>query len=290
MNQRHFDHWPKGLPRHLTVPETNLCYNLEVSARRYPDKPCIVFYDTPIGYAECWQEVERIAGFLREQCSVEQGDRVLLYMQNSPQFVLAYYAILRANAIVVPVNPMNLTEELRHYVEDTGARTVFVPQDLYEQVRPLGLHRVLVAAYSDYLRQPTDLAVPDFVAAPRREIAGEGVVLWHDMLARGGEPPPLVAGPDDLCVMPYTSGTTGYPKGCMHTHRSVMVTAVASMQWFGTQQDTVGLSVLPLFHVTGMQGGMNGLVFIGGTMVLLARWDRDTPPSASGATASMRCS
>jgi len=171
---------------------------------------------------------------------------------------------------------MNLTDELHHYVEDTGAQTMFVPQDLYQQVQPLGLRHVIVAAYADYLWQPTDLHVPDFVAAPCRQIGGEGVVLWRDMLARGGEPPPLVAGPDDLCVMPYTSGTTGYPKGCMHTHRSTMVTAVAGMQWFGTQQDTVGLSVLPLFHVTGMQGGMNGMVFIGGTMVLLARWDRDT--------------
>jgi len=276
MHERHVDHWPRGLPRHLTVPQTNLCYNLEVSARRYSDKPCIVFYDTPISYAQCWHEVERIAGYLREQCGVTAGDRVLLYMQNCPQFVLAYYAILRANAVVVPVNPMNLTDELRHYVDDTGARVAFVPQDLYAQLQPLGLSHVVVAAYSDYLRRPTDLPVPDFVAAPRGEIAGAGVVMWRDMLARGGEPPPLVAGPDDLCVMPYTSGTTGYPKGCMHTHRSVMVTAVAGMQWFGTQQDTVGLSVLPLFHVTGMQGGMNGVIFIGGTMVLMARWERDT--------------
>ena len=275
MHKRHVEHWPKGLPRHLTVPQTNLCYNLEVSARRYPDKPCLIFYDTPVSYAQCWHEVERIAGFLQAQCGVAPGDRVLLYMQNSPQFVLAYYAILRANAVVVPVNPMNLTDELRHYVDDTGARTAFVPQELYRQVQPLGLDHVLVATYSDYLR-PTDLPVPDFVTAPRREIEGTGVVMWSDMLARGGQPPALVAGPDDLCVMPYTSGTTGYPKGCMHTHRSVMVTAVASMQWFGTQQDTVGLSVLPLFHVTGMQGGMNGLIFIGGTMVLLARWERDT--------------
>ena len=280
MSERHLAFWPTGLPRHLSVPQTNLYYNLEVSATRYPDKTFAIYYDTPISYSEFRDEVDAIAGFLQEECGVGQGDRVLLYMQNSPQFILAYYAILRANAVVVPVNPMNLTEELRHYVSDTGAATIFAPQDLVEQVRPLvgegGLRHVLVAAYSDYIERPTDLKVPDFVAAPRRDIEGEGVVLWSDMLARGCRPGPLAAGPDDLCCMPYTSGTTGNPKGCMHTHRSVMYNTVAGVQWFGAQQDSVALCVLPFFHVTGMQGGMNGSIFIGGTVVILSRWDRDT--------------
>jgi fatty-acyl-CoA synthase len=282
MLERHVDFWPRGLPRHLTVPQTNLFFNLDVSTARYPDKPAVIFYDTPLSYAALKDDVERVAGYLEQECGVKQGDRVLLYMQNSPQFIIAYYAILRANAVVVPVNPMNLTEELRHYVSDTGASTIFVPQDLYPQVAPLvaplahtGLRHVLVAAYSDYLTRPTDLAIPEFVAAPRRAIEGEGVVLWNAMLARECRPGPLTAGPADLCAMPYTSGTTGLPKGCMHTHRSVMYNALAGLQWFGSQQDSIALSVLPLFHVTGMQGGMNGPIFVGGTIVLLARWDRD---------------
>jgi fatty-acyl-CoA synthase len=279
MSERHFAFWPTGLPRHLSVPQTNLFYNLDVSATRYPDKPVAIFYDTPISYVRFRDEVERIAGYLQAECGVEQGDRVLLYMQNSPQFILAYYAILRANAVVVPVNPMNLTQELRHYVVDTGASTIFVPQDLYRQVQPLvgdALRHVLVAAYSDYLTEPTDLKVPEFVAAARQQIDGEGVVLWSAMLAAGRRPGPLTAGPDELAVMPYTSGTTGHPKGCMHTHRSVMYNALAGMQWFGSQQDAVALGVLPFFHVTGMQGGMNGPIFVGGTVVILARWERDT--------------
>jgi fatty-acyl-CoA synthase len=279
MSDRHFAFWPKGLPRRLSVPQTNLFYNLEVSARRFPDKPAVIFYDTPITYAELAGEVERMAGFLQAHCGVKQGERVLLYMQNSPQFILAYYAILRANAVVVPVNPMNLSNELRHYVSDTGASTIFLPQDLYAQVQPLvgqGLRHLVVAAYSDYLKRPTDLKVPDVVAAPRQQIEGEGVVLWSDMLATQYQPGPLAAGPDELAVMPYTSGTTGHPKGCMHTHKSVMYNAVASMQWFASQQDSVALAVLPFFHVTGMQGGMNGPLFIGSTIVVLARWDRDT--------------
>jgi len=278
MSDRHFAFWPKGLPRHLTVPETDLFFNVEVSARRFPDKPYLVFYDTPISFAEFKDEAETIAGFLEHECGVRKGDRVLLFMQNSPQFVLAYYGILRANAVVVPVNPMNLANELRHYVNDSGAVTAIVAQELYPQVKPLlagGLQHVLVAAYSDYLKQPTDLKIPDFVAAPRATIADPGVTLWRDMLMCDLRPGPITVGPDDLCVMPYTSGTTGNPKGCMHTHRSVMSTLVAGIQWFGIQQDSTFMAVLPFFHVTGMQGAMNGPLFCGNTVVLLPRWDRE---------------
>jgi len=279
---RHFEHWPPGLPHSLTLPQTSLCYNVEVSARRYPDKPCIVYYDSPLTYAEFQDGVERIAGYLQQACGVRKGDRVLLYMQNSPQWVLAYYGILRADAVVVPVNPMNRSEELRHYVHDTGATTALLAQDLYAQMAPLhgaaaglGLQHLVVAAYSDYLHRPTDLPLPPFVAAAREPIKAEGVTLWSDMLRRDLRPGPLTAGPDDLCVMPYTSGTTGQPKGCMHTHRSVMSTLVGGVQWFSRTQDAVYLSVLPFFHVTGMAGSMNGPLFIGATLVILSRWDRD---------------
>ena len=132
----HLKHWPPGLPQHLTLPETNLWFNVEVAAARYPDKPFIVFYDSVISFAEFKREAERIAGFLQQDCGVQAGDRVLLYMQNSPQWVLAFYAILRANAVVVPVNPMNRGEELRHYVADSGASTAFVAQDLLAQIEP----------------------------------------------------------------------------------------------------------------------------------------------------------
>ena len=211
MSDRHFAHWPKGLPRHMSVPETDLFYNVEVSARRFPNKPYLVFYDTQISFAEFKDEAERVAGWLEAQ-GVKKGDRVLLYMQNSPQFVLAYYGILRANAVVVPVNPMNMTTELRHYVKDAGAAVAIVAQDIYPQMKPLlgpgedqGLQQILVAAYSDYLKAPTDLKVPDFVKAPRQALGEPGVTLWSDALAQNLKPGLIMVGPDDLCVMPYTS-------------------------------------------------------------------------------------
>lgn len=286
MSDRHLAHWPPGLPRHLTLPQTHLFHNAEVSAARYPDKPFLVFYDTLVTFRQFQQQAEHIAGFLQQVCGVKAGDRVLLYMQNSPQWILAFYGILRANAVVVPVNPMNRTDELRHYAHDSGATVAFVPQDLHAQAQPLvdvageksgegKLQHLIVAAYSDYLQVPTDLPVPAFVSAPRQAIDAPGVTLWSDMLAQQRTPGPITTGPDDLCVMPYTSGTTGHPKGCMHTHRSAMSTLVGGVQWFARTQDSTYLTVLPLFHVTGLSGSMNGPLFVGATVVVLPRWDRD---------------
>jgi len=280
--ESHVRHWPPRVPRHLTLPQTNVFHNAEVSAARYPDKPFIVFYDTAVSFAEFKDEAERIAGFLQHECGVKAGDRVLLYMQNSPQWVLAFYAILRANAVVVPVNPMNRTDELRHYVDDCRAGTAFVAQELLPQMQPLlreeggeGLQQLVVATYSDYLKRPTDLRVPDFVAAPRDVPSAPGVVPWSDALASALQPGPLTAGPDDPCVMPYTSGTTGAPKGCVHTHRSVMSTLVGGTVWFSRTQDAVFLSALPFFHVTGLSGSLNGPMYAGATIVVLPRWDRE---------------
>jgi fatty-acyl-CoA synthase len=275
----HFKFWPSHAMHNLIAPATNMFYNAEVSARRFPNKPFLVYYDTLVSFAEFHNEAERIAGYLQQRCGVQKGDRVLLLMQNSPQFMIGYYGILRANAVVVPLNPMNLTQEILRYAQDCGAQTMLVSQELYPRVEPLlksgELQHVIVAAYSDYLKQPTSLAVPDFITAPRVDHAAQGLTLWKDALAANLEPGPLTAGPDDLCVMPYTSGTTGQPKGCMHTHRSVMHTTAGGMQWFALQPEFTLLAVAPMFHVTGMQGGMNGPLFTGNTMVLLPRWDRE---------------
>ena len=278
MSGQHFEFWPQHSQHHLDLPNTNVFYNLEVSAQRRPDKPCLVYYDTRISYGEVRRDAELLAGYLEHCCGVRKGDRVLLYMQNSPQFVIAYYAILRANAVVVPLNPMYLTQEILKCARDAGARVALVSQELFPRVEPLvgnsDVTHWIVAVYADYLREPTDLPVPDFVRAPRRELTGPGLTMWRDALSRGVSPGPMTAGPDDLCAMPYTSGTTGEPKGCMHTHRSVMHTLVGSMQWFDTTPEMTLLAPVPFFHVTGMQGSMNGPIYIGNTIVLLSRWDR----------------
>ena len=135
-----------------------------------------------------------------------RGERVLLYLQNSPQFVIAYYAILRADAVVVPVSPMNRAGELSHYVEDSDARVAFAGQDVLEHIAPLGLERLIVARYADYLPATIDLPLPDFLRAahplefvegsdggesgtgrtlPARRPRGDALHLGHDRQAQG---------------------------------------------------------------------------------------------------------
>jgi fatty-acyl-CoA synthase len=278
MSRKHFDFWPEGLPHDISAPATNLFYNAEVSATRFPGKPFVIFFESVMTFGQFRDEAERLAGFLQQDCGVAAGDRVLLVMQNSPQFIVSYYAILRANAIVVPVNPMSVTAELEHYVRDSGARTAMVAQEVFPQFRPLlgkDVTHTIVAAYADYVKNPTMLRMPEAVSAPRQSIDEPGVTLWSDALARNRRPGPLTAGPDDLCVIPYSSGTTGRPKGCMLTHRNVMHTAVTNCLWTAAHTESIQLVVLPFFHVTSMQGGMNAPVYQGGTIVLMCRWDRE---------------
>jgi fatty-acyl-CoA synthase len=137
MSDPHLPFWPEHAAKHLWVPPTSLRYNVEVAAARFPEKPLLIFYDSAVSYRRFKQETERVAAYLQQVCGVKKGDRVLLYMQNSPQFMVAFYGILRADAVVVPVNPMNLTNELRHYVEDSGAKVAFAAQELYARMQPL---------------------------------------------------------------------------------------------------------------------------------------------------------
>ncbi|MFZ3000831.1 MAG: long-chain fatty acid--CoA ligase [Undibacterium umbellatum] len=280
MNTLHYAHWPQGLPQELIVPEASVYTNLQVSALRYPDKAAIIFYDSIITYSELHAEVLALAGYLQQVCGVQRGDRVLLNMQNCPQFIIGFYAILRADAMVVPVNPMLMTDELSHYIADSGAKTALVSQEIFSRLQPLLGHSILqnaiVATYSDHLTTATSLNIPDFVKAERQVPEQAGICSWQAAVTAGYQPQAHLAGPADLACMPYTSGTTGKPKGCIHTHRSVIFNSVASPTWSGSiVANHVSLAVLPFFHVTGMQSVMNSMIYCGGTLVILPRWDRD---------------
>ena len=284
----HFRFWPNDVPHHLDLPATSLWYNLEVTATRFPDRPAVVFYDSVLTYGELRRQAEAIAGWLQQHCGVARGDRVLLDFQNSPQFIVGYYAILRADAFVVPVNPMLKTDELRHYIDDSGAQVVLCAQDAWPYFVPLmqgapdgiaTLRQALVGAYADALTKDTDLAIPDFARAPMAVEPGLQVARWTDVVRDARVPAPALAGPDDWSVMPYTSGTTGKPKGCVHTHRSVMHVMYFGARWGRVTTDTVALGVVPMFHVTGMQA-MNSLIFAGGCNVTLPRWDRNLAAEA----------
>ncbi|WP_322058416.1 long-chain-fatty-acid--CoA ligase [Paraburkholderia sp. J63] len=279
MNVLHLTHWPKHLPHRLCVPATNLADNLAVSARRYPARTALSFYGKAISYRELHERVERLAGFLRTECQVRDGDRVLLDMQNSPAFVIAYYAILRADAIVVPVNPMNLREEIEWYVQDSGARVACIAQELQAQFAPLveagQLDKVIVAAYADDLPESPEFDVPEIVRAPAAAIVAPGFVAWSETAQHAPLQCASRRGGEDIALLVYTSGTTGHPKGCMLSHRALNAQVVSLADWNGWTAEAIALATAPLFHVTGMASAMNLPIYAGASTVLLPRWNRE---------------
>ena len=283
----HHKIWPKRLPRQLAVPETTLWFNLQVTATRFPDKPAYLFFGRPLSYAELQRQAEAIAGWL-QSVGVKAGERVAIYMQNCPQYAAAWYGILRANAVVVPVNPMNRAEEFKHYITDPQTRVVICAADLAGIVATANVAvpeaervaEVLVTRYTDAMHEITldpDDAPPAAMDTWLRSdpVLPAGFTRWADVLELGLVPGPHTAKPDDLALLPYTSGTTGLPKGCMHTHRTLMSNAVGGGQWGQAGPEAVSLSVVPMFHVTGMMYGVVGNVYLGTTSVIVPRWDRE---------------
>ena len=278
----HHRFWPKGVPHDVRVPRVTLVDYLEVAARRYPDKPAIVYGGATTDYRSLRARVDALAAYLQQRLGMRQGDRVLLMGQNCPQFITAFYAALRAGAAIVPVSPMSTAEELRYYAEDSGARVVVVAQELAAPVQTCMaqglLDAALVLAYSDALSAVRDSAalhdeLPDVVLAPRLSLPGPA---WHgleDAIAAGLQPAPATGSADDLAVIPYTSGTTGHPKGCMHTHATLLASNVASQVWRQLNVDSVILCVAPMFHMLGLQNGMNVPITLGGTIIMMPRWN-----------------
>ncbi len=278
--------WPARLPRTLVVPETTLWFNLEVAATRYPDRPAYVFFGRTLSYRELKAQAEALAGWLQAR-GVAAGDRVLLFLQNCPQYVVAFYAVQRANAVVVPVNPMNRADEFGHYITDPGAKVAITSADLAGIVDEANsrlpeaqrLQHLLATRYTDTMPETPDAAeapapaVLDWLRAdPALPAMAE---RWPDALAAGHAPGPHTARPGDLALLPYTSGTTGLPKGCMHTHRTLMSNVVGGGLWGHASAETTSLGVVPMFHITGMMYGVLGSVYLGSTVVILPRWDRE---------------
>lgn len=278
MNTAHYAQWPAGQPHELNPPETSVYVNLDISARRYPNKTALIFYGRELSYRQLQDEVDALAAYLQQVCGVTRGDRVLLHMQNCPQFVIGFYAILRADAVVVPVNPMLLIDELRHTVEDSGARVALSAQELLPQLQPLRveglIEHAIIARYADYVGDSDD-PMPDWVRHSYPSAFDSIFTPWDKAISAAKQPAPHQAGPNDLACMPYTSGTTGRPKGCMHTHRNMMFPVVSAALWAGGSPDHKVLACLPMFHVTGMQISMNTAIYTSATLIIMPRWDRD---------------
>ena len=282
--------WPKRLPHHITAPATSLWDNLETSARRYPDKAALVFFGRIFSYAEVLQKAERLAACLHG-LGVQKGDRVVLNMQNCPQLVIAHFAILRANAVVVPVNPMNRAEELKHYITDPDARVAITTADLAAELArandaldaPARLRHLIVTQFTDAFdpaaagSDAPPAAWSDWLLTPHAlpTLQGGQVLGWEQALGVADAPPALAVGPGDMAILPYTSGTTGLPKGCVHLHSSIMHNAVCSSLWSNGSAENVVLAVVPMFHITGMVSLMHTAIRGGATLIVMPRWDRD---------------
>lgn len=271
--------WPAGVARTIGALPGSLGAALRATAARRKEALAIAFYGAEISFAELLLRVERLAAHLQHACGLQHGDRVLLDMQNSPHAIIAYQAIARAGGVVVPVNPMCLPEEIAYLAEDSGARVALIGAELvgrFEALVPSLLGHVIVAAYGDEIPVETPFRLPPVIGeSVLPERLSPGFIRWAEALVEARLPLPDVSRPDDLCVMPYTSGTTGKPKACLHSHYSVLFTAFVQARWYFYDDETVLTGFMPMFHVAGMQLALNGCAACGATVVVMARWDRD---------------
>ena len=286
----HYAHWPARLPHSLTPPAGSLWNNLSINALRYPDKCALRFFDKAVSYAQLLSYSEQLAQIL---CRLEalKGERIVVCMQNCPQLVMAHFAILRIDAVVVPVNPMNKAEELKHYITDPDTRIVITSADLAAEWAAASnalppeqrLKHLIVTHMSDGFGDEAEKDMPTAWhewllkkhALPA--LHGAQVHAWNDVFAVASDQalPAVSATSEDLAMLPYTSGTTGLPKGCMHTHGSLMHNAVASILWGNGTAQNVTLAAVPMFHITGMVSLMHASLYAGATLVIMPRWDRD---------------
>ncbi|MDD0814033.1 long-chain-fatty-acid--CoA ligase [Curvibacter sp. HBC28] len=280
----HHRFWPPGVPHTVRPSAVGLSHYLAVAAQRYPDKPALHFCGQSLSYAALQQRVEALAAWLQRRLGVRPGDRVLLMSQNCPQYVLGFHALLRLGAVVVPVNPMSSATELDWLQRDTGARVALLAQELLPRAQALlqsgALQAAVVHAYADAMHPSAvgaaDSPWPEPFHQPRQALTGPQLHGLEDALAEAGHARWQVdgghPGPEALAVLPYTSGTTGHPKGCMHTHGTVLASNLASQVWRQLHAESVFLSVAPLFHMLGMQNGMNLPLTLGATLVMMPRW------------------
>jgi long-chain acyl-CoA synthetase len=272
--------WPAGIPREPLYPcgEIPLSEYLRERARRHPDKPAIIFYGTIMTYGELDRLSDRFAALLANE-GVGKGDRVAVFLPTCLQFHVAFYGILKLGAVHVPVNPMFREHELLYELEDTGAEVIVAQDQLMPLVRQVlprtKLRRVFATSVAETLPAEPTIPVPESVAQPR--IACPDAVDLLPALATCTAPVPQdVPDLDATAALNYTGGTTGLPKGCIHTQRDMVYTAATVCARSGSieaAEREVTLSFYQLFWIAGENTGLIVPVFCGATLIELSRWD-----------------
>lgn len=277
-----FKNWPPRVPKVMDYPRVPLFNIVEVSATRYPDKNAFIYYGFRIKYSELWDSILRFAAYLHD-LGIERDDRVAIYMPNTPHWVIAFFGILRANAIAVPINPLAAPDILEYILRETGAKVIvtltqLLPRLLGIKDRIPTLKYVIVGRYKDYLPEKPELKLPQLMLTDPD--VPQGVINWKNAVSFNGNPPPIKVTYEDIAAIPYTSGTTGIPKGVMHSHGTMWASTMNAGVWYNIAPSGIVLTVLPIFHVTGLVHSILVPLYAGSTMVMMTTWDREAAVEA----------
>ena len=273
-------HYDKGVPQTIEYPKTPLFHFLEEAAEKYPDRACTIFKGAVISYREMNALTDHMAAALVEM-GVKKGDRIGIFMPNTPQFVIAYYAILKSGAVVVAVNPTYPVDEILMPVNDANVEIMFTLSRFYNILKKARekskLKRIIVTNIKETLSP-----VVRFLFTLTKEKKGgdriigplaEGDVWMKDLLAKhvNSAKPNIEVSPDDTALFQYSGGTTGVPKGAVAMHRNVVANTLQIKLWMPSlvPGKEVVLMGIPLYHVYGMVAGMNFAMANGASMVMV---------------------
>ncbi len=272
---RYSEHVPDELP----LPTRSMVDLFEASARRSPERDAVRYFDATLSYGALDDLAERFARVLAGR-GIGKGDRVAIYTQNNPQFLIAQYGAWKRGAVVVPLNPMLKGRELDYHLNDSGARVLVCLTSLYESVAKdvvpnTGVEHVFTTGELEFL---PDGEVPAPLRSVERREPGRAPEGAEDLLgalreaAPGGDAREAVS-PEDAACFVYTSGTTGKPKGAVETHSSVAYNAEVYRVWMQIGEEDSVFGVAPLFHITGLvgHGALAGVA--GVPLVLFHRFD-----------------
>ncbi|MBA4548850.1 long-chain fatty acid--CoA ligase [Thermoactinomyces intermedius] len=279
-------HYPPEVPATLDYPEVPLTQFLLDAAKDYPERDAFDFMGKSMTFRELLDEVYRFAAALKE-LGVQKGECVGIMLPNTPQGIIAYYAVLMVGGIVVQINPLYMKKELKHQLADSGATTI-VCLDLVwprvQEVKPeTKLKRVIVTRLSDYLPVPKN-----WLFQLKSKLAGESVSVNYGgdtysfvSLVKKSSPEPMepvFESADDIALLQYTGGTTGLAKGAMLTHRNLVANCCQAEAWLYKAKRTEPQSfvgALPFFHVYGMTTVMNLGMKMAAKIILVPKFDTD---------------
>jgi long-chain acyl-CoA synthetase len=266
--------YDRGQPAHLDVEHPSALDMFRASVERAPDCPALLYFDGVVTFRELDRLSDAFAAGLAAH-GFAAGDRVALYLQNDPQFVIALVGTWKAGGVAVSVNPMYRHKELDLLLRDSGSSVLVCLEGLYTDVAgavvpETGVHLVVTTSELEYQARDDERVL----GGVRRDRC-EGTVDMGAMLEqhRGETPPTVTLGPDDVAFLTYTSGTTGPPKGAMNTHGNVVFSSHAFRQWCELGPGDVVLGVAPLFHITGLVGHVALALLLGAPLVLFHRFE-----------------